>query len=105
MIIVKDNYFHLLTDKTSYVFMINEAGLPEHIYYGKKTYATYDRSALQWNRFVKDFCSDEATAIYKERLKAAAALWKIVRESDLPKEYSRGLLEKYKNMIGGTSKD
>ena len=30
MIIVKDNYFHLLTDKTSYVFMINEAGLPEH---------------------------------------------------------------------------
>ena len=36
MIIVKDNYFHLSTDKTSYVFMINEAGLPEHIYYGKK---------------------------------------------------------------------
>ena len=75
------------------------------IYYGKKTYATYDRSALQWNRFVKDFCSDDATAIYKERLKAAAALWKIVRESDLPKEYSRGLLEKYKDMIGDTSKD
>lgn len=26
------------------------------IYYGKKTYAVYDMSALQWNRFVKDMC-------------------------------------------------
>lgn len=39
------------------------------IYYGKKTYAVYDRSALQWNKFVKDFCEDEATKIFKERLK------------------------------------
>ena len=70
------------------------------IYYGKKTYATYDRSALQWNRFVKDFCSDDATCIYEERLKAAAALWKIVRESDMKKEYSHELFEKYKDMIG-----
>ena len=31
------------------------------IYYGKKTYAVYDKSALQWNKFVKDFCTDEAT--------------------------------------------
>ena len=75
------------------------------IYYGKKTYATYDRSALQWNRFVKDFCADDATAVYKERLKAAAALWKIVRESDMPKEYSRSLLEKYKDRIGITPED
>ena len=29
------------------------------IYYGKKTYATYDKSALQWNKFVKDFCEDD----------------------------------------------
>ena len=69
------------------------------IYYGRKTYASYDRSALQWNRFVKDFCSDEATAVYDERLKAAAALWKIVRESDMKKEYSRELLDKYKDEI------
>ena len=65
------------------------------IYYGKKTYATYDKSALQWNRFVKDFCSDEATKICPERLKAAAALWKIVRESDMKKEYSHELFEQY----------
>ena len=64
------------------------------IYYGKKTYATYDKSALQWNKFVKDFCADEATQIYNERLKAAAVLWKIVRESDMKKEYSHELLNK-----------
>ncbi len=70
------------------------------VYYGKRTYATYDKSALQWNRFVKDFCADEATIIYGERLKAAAALWKIVRESDMKKEYSHELFEQYKGIIG-----
>ena len=70
------------------------------IYYGKKTYAKYDKSALQWNKFVKDFCADEATAVFSERLKAAAALWKIVRESDRPKVYSHELFEEYKKTIG-----
>ncbi len=51
------------------------------IYYGKKTYVRYDKSALQWNKFVKDFCADDATKIYDERLKAAASLWRIVRDS------------------------
>jgi hypothetical protein len=69
------------------------------IYYGKKTYAVYDKSALQRNRFVKDFCEDEATKVFSERLKAAAALWKIVRESDMKKEYSHELLEEYKGRI------
>ena len=67
------------------------------IYYGKKTYAVYDKSALQWNKFVKDFCEDEATKVYPERLKAAAALWKIVRDSDMKKEYSHDLLKKFKD--------
>ena len=44
------------------------------IYYGKKTYAVYDKSALQWNKFVKDFCEDEATKVFNERLKAALVL-------------------------------
>ena len=70
------------------------------VYYGRRTYATYDKSALQWNRFVKDFCADEATKIYSERLKAAATLWKIVRESDMKKEYTHELFEKYKSIIG-----
>ena len=69
------------------------------IYYKKKTYAKYDKSVLQWNRFVKDFCNDEATKVFKERLKVAAKLWKIVRDSDMKKEYSHELLEKYMDKI------
>ena len=69
------------------------------IYYGKRTYVKYDKSALQWNKFVKDFCADEATKIYDERLKAASSLWKIVRDSDMKKEYSHELFEKYKDRI------
>lgn len=69
------------------------------IYYGRKTYAVYDKSALQWNKFVKDFCADEATKVFEERLKAAAALWKIVRESDKEKVYSRELFETYQGKI------
>jgi hypothetical protein len=69
------------------------------IYYGKKTYATYDKSALQWNKFVHDFCRDDATKVFPERLKAAAALWKIVRESDREKKYSHALLEEFRKEI------
>ncbi len=69
------------------------------IYYGKRTYVKYDRSALQWNKFVKDFCADDATKIYDERLKAAASLWRIVRDSDMKKEYSHELFEKYRDCI------
>jgi len=69
------------------------------IYYGKKTYAVYDRAALQWNKFVKDFSADDTTRVFSDRLKAAAALWKIVRDSDMKKEYSRDILERYKDKI------
>ena len=69
------------------------------IYYGKKTYVTYDKSALQWNKFVKDFCLDPATEVFPERLKAASKLWKIVRESDQEKVYSPDLLKKHKDSI------
>lgn len=68
------------------------------IYYGKKTYATYDKSALQWNKFVKDFCQDPATEVFPERMKAAAKLWKIVRESDQEKVYSPDLLNYAKGL-------
>ena len=70
------------------------------IYYGRKTYAAYDRSMLLWNKFVKDFCEDPDTDIFPNRLKAAAALWKIVRDSDMPKEYSKALFEEYKTRLG-----
>ena len=63
------------------------------IYYGKKTYAKYDKSALQWNKFVQDFCADPATERFPNKLKTAAKLWKIVRESTREKVYKHELLE------------
>ncbi len=45
------------------------------IYYGRKEYAKYDNSSLQWNKFVKDFCADEATNSYANKLKVASILW------------------------------
>ena len=63
------------------------------VYYGKKTYAKYDKSALQWNKFVKDFCADPATTKFPNKLKVAAALWKEVRESTREKVYTSELLE------------
>ena len=62
------------------------------IYYGKKTYAKYDKSALQWNKFVHDFCADSATAKFPNKLKVAATLWKEVRESTREKVYTSELL-------------
>ena len=66
------------------------------VYYGKKTYARYDKVSLQWNKFVQDFCADPATAAFPNKLKSAAALWKIVRDSSRPKVYTHSLLEEFK---------
>lgn len=66
------------------------------VYYGKKTYARYDKVSLQWNKFVQDFCADPATAAFPNKLKSAAALWKIVRDSSRPKVYAHSLLEEFK---------
>ena len=70
-------------------------------YYGKKTYARYDKVSLQWNKFVKDFCSDPASAAFPNKLKTAAALWKIVRDSTRPKVYKHELLEEFSDKIQG----
>lgn len=71
------------------------------VYYGKKTYARYDKVSLQWNKFVKDFCADPATAAFPNKLKSAAALWKIVRDSTRPKVYTHSLLEEFSDKIQG----
>ena len=36
MITVKNNCFHLATASTSYVFLINQRGQAEHLYYGPR---------------------------------------------------------------------
>lgn len=65
------------------------------IYYGESDYAKYDNSACQWNQFLKDFCADESSNNYSNKLKVAAILWKEVRNSKNEKIYSKQLLNKY----------
>ena len=50
------------------------------VYYGESDYAKYDNSACQWNQFLKDFCSDEFSNYYSNKLKVAAIIWKEVRD-------------------------
>lgn len=63
-----------------------------NVYYGESDYARYDHSVCQWNRFLKDFCSDECSAGYSDKLKVASILWKEVRDSTEEKVYSKELL-------------
>ena len=69
------------------------------VYYGESDYAKYDNSACQWNQFLKDFCSDEFSDYYSDKLKVAAILWKEVRDSKNEKIYSRHLLNEYGDKI------
>ena len=69
------------------------------VYYGESDYAKYDHSVCQWNQFLKDFCSDEFSDFYSNKLKVAAILWKEVRDSTNEKTYSRQLLDEYRYKI------
>ena len=69
------------------------------VYYGESDYAKYDHSVCQWNQFLKDFCSDEFSDFYSNKLKVAAILWKEVRDSTNEKIYSRQLLDEYRCKI------
>ena len=69
------------------------------IYYGESDYAKYDSSACQWNQFLKDFCSDECSKFYLNKLKVASILWKEGKNSTNEKLYSRELLNKYEHKV------
>ena len=69
------------------------------VYYGESDYAKYDHSVCQWNQFLKDFCSDEFSDFYSNKLKVAAILWKEVRDSTNEKIYTRQLLDEYRCKI------
>ena len=69
------------------------------VYYCESDYAKYDHSVCQWNQFLKDFCSDEFSDFYSNKLKVAAILWKEVRDSTNEKNYSRQLLDEYRYKI------
>ena len=69
------------------------------VYYCESDYAKYDHSVCQWNQFLKDFCSDEFSDFYSNKLKVAAILWKEVRDSTNEKTYSRQLMDEYRYKI------
>lgn len=74
------------------------------VYRGKSGYAKYDASVCEWNRFVKDFFRDKRNMGFRYPLRAAAALWQAVKESDLPKVYSSDLRERYKMLLAKKEK-
>ena len=69
------------------------------VYYGESDYAKYDNSTCQWNKFLKDFCADENSRNYSNKLKVASILWKEVRNSKNEKIYSKDLLNEYGGKI------
>ena len=69
------------------------------VYYGNSDYAKYDHSVCQWNQFLKDFCADENSRNYSNKLKVASILWKEVRNSSNEKIYSKNLLTEYVDKI------
>ena len=69
------------------------------IYYGESDYAKYDNSTCQWNQFLKEFCADESSNNYSNKLKVAAILWKEVRNSKNEKIYSKQLLNEYRYKV------
>ena len=69
------------------------------VYYGDSDYAKYDHSVCQWNQFLKDFCTDENSGNYSNKLKVASILWKEVRDSKKEKVYSKQLLKEHSNKI------
>ena len=69
------------------------------IYYGELDYAKYDNSACQWNQFLKDFCADESSNNYFNKLKVATILWKEARDSKSEKNYSKQLINEYKYKV------
>lgn len=66
---------------------------------GKKEFTKFDSSCCQWNKFLKDFCADKTNNIYKNKLKTASKFWAILRDSDLPKIYSREFIEKNRQSV------
>ena len=69
------------------------------VYYGDSDYAKYDHSVCQWNQFLKNFCADENSRNYSNKLKVASILWKEVRNSSNEKIYSKNLLTEYADKI------
>jgi hypothetical protein len=58
-----------------------------------------EEQTYQWNNFVRDFMNDKSSKKYKDSMKFAAILWKLVRNSDQEKKYSHELMIKNNKLI------
>lgn len=58
-----------------------------------------EEKTYQWNNFVRDFFNDESISNYPKNMKAAAYLWRIVRDNPGLKMYSTELFIKYKDEL------
>ncbi|MDE6407947.1 MAG: SAP domain-containing protein [Anaeroplasmataceae bacterium] len=104
--ITGDQKFKFTADMVATVKVVKETKDKEFtlrnlldIKYGNKSYAKFDNSSCQWNQFLKDFCADKDNDIYREKLKTASRFWKLLRNSDLPKVYSKEFIEKNRDKI------
>ncbi len=85
-------------------YIIEQIGDLLKVYYGESDYAKYDNSVCQWNQFYKDFCADECSCNYSNKLKVASIIWKEVRDSENEKIYSNNLLTEYAYKLEGYRK-
>lgn len=51
-----------------------------------------EEKTYQWNSFVRAFRNDSISKKYDKPMKAAAIIWKIIKDSDQPKVYTRKLV-------------
>ena len=108
-------YFSTLTGITPFKFTANMAAAWRKVkrekniaftiqdmlktYYGELNYTQYDNTVCQWNQFLKDFCADENSVNFSNKLKVASILWKEVRNSTEEKTYAKELLDIYFDKI------
>lgn len=51
-----------------------------------------EEKTYQWNSFVRAFRNDSISKKYNQPMKVAAIIWKIIKDSDQPKVYTRKLM-------------
>ena len=58
-----------------------------------------EEKTYQWNSFVRAFRNDSISKKYYEPMKVAAIIWKIIKDSDQPKVYTRKLIVENAELI------
>ncbi|TPR18950.1 hypothetical protein DY138_04875 [Apilactobacillus timberlakei] len=64
-----------------------------------KLVSNSEEDTYQWNHFLQDFYKDPSYRKFNMPIKVAAILWKIIRDSNLPKKYNHNLIIDYYSLI------